>query len=389
MKALFIVAAAWLSGVLCSEAIARPAGGAAFAAAIDRGEHRAVLAAARASGALPKRIERLAIVVPADGRPVLAWHEALAGRIEVAKCRNVACNGPLAAIALATPPRAGAGLAMALGANGHPVLSYRVDDDQSMRVTSCQTADCRLASHATLDDDGVHGDHSAIVVPADGRPRISYHDASRATIELARCDDAACSSASIVALDWYLAGPHSAVGVDADGRTAIAFQDEHGALLYARCEDADCSGAVSIRMVDGSAAGAGHQPSLRFAPDGLPVMSYLAGAPRRVTFARCTDPACDDALVTEIDQMGADEIGVDSPSLAIAANGLPLIAYRRTDGGLRLATCSDPGCAEGARRELAGARAGAPGTAVAVAADGSVLVAHVDPAGGVQVHRLR
>lgn len=343
----------------------------------------------RQGGGVPgARIERLAIAVPPSGRPVLAYREPVSGEVHVATCRNPRCTGPLTIRALAGLPPAGAGLAMAIGADGHPLLSYRIEADGSLGLTRCESADCSIASHLVLDAGSRIGEHTAIAVAADGRPTVSYHDPASARMRIASCRDPRCSDASLVAIDWHLGGPHSAVAVGADGMPGVAFQDEQGALLYARCSPADCSGPIAIQMVDGSAAGAGHEPTLRIAADGRPAMSYLASAPRKVTFARCADAACTQASVTEIDAMGPDDIGLDSPAFAFAPSGLPLIAYRRTDGGVLLADCRDPGCAEGARRTVKGAHAGAPGIALAIGSDGRALIAYVDDSSGVAELRV-
>jgi hypothetical protein len=334
-----------------------------------------------------QRIKRLAMLIPADGLPVIGWHDAMSGTINIAKCRNTQCAGPLPTVVLVGLPRAGTGLAMAIGSNGHPVLSYRNEVDMSLQATVCQNADCSTASHSSLLDNRRIGADTSIAVPPDGRPLISFPDLSSASIAVARCADRACSSAQTQVIDWYAAGPDSSIAIGPDQLPGLAFQDQQGALLFARCGALDCSIVTSIHVVDGSAAGAGHEPTLRFAPDGMPVMSYLSGAPRRITFARCDDPSCEASVVTEIDQMGPDGIGVDSPSLALGLDGLPRIAYRRGGAELRLTECHDPACEAGARRVVRGARPGAPGTALAQAADGRLLVAFID--GTVQVRVVR
>jgi hypothetical protein len=320
------------------------------------------------------QVEHLSLVVPADGRPVLAYFDAVARQVLVGKCRNPVCAGNISFNPVPGLHDAGAGLAMAIGANGHPVLSYQRGADMSLRVSTCQTADCAIAIHATIDDGGFLAAHTSIAVGADGRPLISYYDASSLNIRVARCADTICNEASVVVLDWYAAGPHSAAGIDPDGRPVIAFQDWFGAFLYARCDAPDCSAEISIHMVDGSAAGAGYEPTLRFAPDGMPAMSYMSG--QWVTFARCTDAACSDAVVTSIEGFGRDGERVTSPSLALA-DGRPLISYRRSDGELKLAVCSDSECEAGSLRR-GKQRASDPGTAIAVNATGAVLVAYVD-----------
>lgn len=334
------------------------------------------------------RIERPAIAVPPSGRPVLAYREPVSGEVHVATCRNTRCTGPFNTRALAGLPPAGEGLAMAIGDNGHPVLSYRIEANAALGMTICESADCSIAIHMTLDDATQVGQHTSIAVAPDGRPTVSYHDEADARIRVASCSDARCSSATLTTLDWYLAGPHSSVAIGTDGFAGVAFQDEQGALLLARCSTADCSSTISINMVDGSSAGAGFEPTVHFGADGRPALSYLASAPRKVTFAHCADAACAQAAVTEIDAMGPDDIALDSPAFVFGSNGQPVVAYRRGDARLMLAECGDPGCTDGNRRAIKGAHAGTPGIAIAIGSDGRPLVAYVDDSSGAAELRV-
>ena len=72
--------------------------------------------------------------VPADGRPVLAFYEPIRGEVIVAKCANARCEGRLSGRAVSGPGRFGAGLALAIGANGQPLLSYQDVSARTLRV---------------------------------------------------------------------------------------------------------------------------------------------------------------------------------------------------------------------------------------------------------------
>jgi len=333
-----------------------------------------------------KLIDRVSLAVPADGRPVVAYYEAQRGEIHIAKCRNPRCNGPLGVTRLAGVSQAGAGLAMTLGANGHPLLSYQHEPSQSLQLTACSTADCSQARHAVVDADGAVGQYTSIAQHGDGRVLISYHDAAAPGIRVASCADAACTAPTITRIDWYAAGPHSVVAISPDGTSALAFQDEHGALNYARCDAVDCSGTLQVNMVDGGAAGVGEQPTLRFDAAQRPVLGYRASAGRRIGYAHCRDLACSDVAVRDIDGEGRDGSRVDSPSLTLTVAGLPVLAYRRSTGDLMIAACTDVECNAAKPTAIAGVHAGAPGIAAARGPDGSLLVAYVHSgSGGEQV----
>ena len=100
-----------------------------------------------------------------------------------------------------------------------------------------------------------------------------------------------------------------------------------------------------------------------------------------MVFGYCADVGCTQPLVTEIAAMGNDGIGVDSPALAVR-NGLPLIAYRRSDAGLVVVACSSVDCEAGSRHPLPRVNANEPGLALALDASGKALLAHVESANG-------
>ena len=63
--------------------------------------------------------------------------------------------------------------------------------------------------------------------------------------------------------------------------------------------------------------------------------------------------------------------------MALSAGGLPRLAYRRSNGELMFVACDEPGCDTAEPSAIRHVHAAAPGTAAALGADGSLLVAYV------------
>ena len=121
------------------------------------------------------------------------------------------------------------------------------------------------------------------------------------------------------------------------------------ALKVAKCNDAACAGGdETITTVDDPANSVGLYTSLAIGADGLPVISYRDNTAGRLKVAKCNDAACagGDETITTVDDP-ANSVGFYT-SLAIGADGLPVISYRdNTAGSLKVAKCNDAACAGG------------------------------------------
>lgn len=145
---------------------------------------------------------------------------------------------------------------------------------------------------------------------------------------------------------------------------------------------ADASAAVVVENAD--------QPWLRIGADGRAVVAYRhrppGSASSQLRLARCDDDACSAVTTVTLDASG--DVGY-RPSLAIAPDGRPVVSYLDlTNGDLKVAFCADPGCSAVSTVVLdpevgISSQPEAGRTALAVGADGFVLVAYTDLEPGV------
>ena len=100
-----------------------------------------------------------------------------------------------------------------------------------------------------------------------------------------------------------------------------------------------------VTTVDDPANSVGRYTSLAIGADGLPVISYRDDTFKSLKVAKCNDAACagGDETITTVDDP-ANSVG-NYTSLAVSADGLPVVSYRDdTVGSLKVAKCRNPSC---------------------------------------------
>jgi hypothetical protein len=163
--------------------------------------------------------------------------------------------------------------------------------------------------------------------------------------------------------------------IGADGLGIAAYGTGAG-LRILHCSDRDCASATRTTL-----APRGTSPSLAIGADGLPIMSYYDSAAKDLEVAHCSNLACTAATTSTLDSAG--DVGDHS---AISAGSVPWVVYEDTTrGGLKLATCHNPVCNPVGRPPeqppidaLALPNAAEP--AIALAPDGALVVTYLDAA---------
>lgn len=275
---------------------------------------------------------------------------------------------------------------IAMGADGLPVISYYDSTADTLKVAKCVNAACTGASLVSVVDDPVNivGTHTSIAVASDGLPVISYRDVSANALKVAKCANAACTgSATISTVDdpTNFVGFDSNIAIGSDGLPVIAYRDTTARTVkVAKCSNAACTGAATITIVDDPANNVGTSASMAIGADGLPVISYRDDTAQSLKVAKCANPACTgSATITTVDDP-ANNVGAFT-SIAIGTDQLPAISYRdTTDGAFRVAKCSDAACAAAATITVIVDLSNdyGFGTALAIGVDGLPAIAYLD-----------
>jgi succinyl-CoA synthetase alpha subunit len=83
-----------------------------------------------------------AIAIGADSLPVISYYDATNGDLKVAKCVNAACTGSATITTVDRGGNVGFYIAMAIGTDGLPVMSYSDVTNNDLKVLKCSNAAC-------------------------------------------------------------------------------------------------------------------------------------------------------------------------------------------------------------------------------------------------------
>lgn len=337
--------------------------------------------------------EATSIAIGADGLPIIAYRDVTALALKVAKCANAACIGASTVTTVDDPANdVGRYPSIAIGADGLPVVSYYDNTAETLKVAHCANADCTGAATITTVHDPANdvGAYAAIAIGVDGLPVISYYDATASTLQAAKCNDAACAGpATITTIDdppVNAVGLWTSIAIGVDGLPVISYRDfSAGALKVAQCSNSACTGTATTTTVDDPDHIVGADSDIAIGADGNPVISYWDQTAAALRVAKCVDAACSSpAIVTLVDDR-ANSVGYYT-SIAVGTDGMPVVSYLDgTAGALMVARCANPACTGAATITTVDNPPTSVGlfTSVAIGADGLPVVSYFDTSAGL------
>jgi hypothetical protein len=315
------------------------------------------------------------IAIGSDGHPVIAYRDETNSALKAAWCANSACTQ---SILTTVDPGGNVGefTSIAIGNDGLPVIAYYDRTNGNLKVAKCANAACTgSATLSTVDSSGDVGQYTAIAVPADGLPLIAYRDVTNTALKFARCGNAACTgSATLRTLDAAgNKGEFNAIAIAPDGFAFISYVDVgQQQARIAKCGSADCA-AVSHLAIDTLLAGVGHQTSVAFTSFGEPLISYRNAGANRLRVAGCAAADCS----TTIFMTDADIDGRFS-SMAMGEDQVPVIASSGAFLGVRLTRCGNPICSSGNQSRPADAQITRTHTRLAIGHDHLPVIVYTD-----------
>ncbi len=124
------------------------------------------------------------LIIAADGRPVVLH---AIGTARMTFCANAGCT----AWTTRPVPDAVGGLSLALGSDGAPIYSS-IDATGGLAITKCADAGCTAAAVTTVDSAGLVGYFSSIAIGVDGLPVISHFDLINGDLRVTKCNSRNC-----------------------------------------------------------------------------------------------------------------------------------------------------------------------------------------------------
>jgi hypothetical protein len=294
--------------------------------------------------------DHVAIALGTDGLPLISYYDESNGNLKVAHCEDAACTSASTAM-LDNGGTVGRWTSVAIGADGLGLISYYDEENGDLKVAHCADVACTAASHATTIDAGADvGAYTSIALGADGRGLITYQDVLNGNLKVAHCDDVACTSAATATVDSSAGvGAYAAVTIGADGLGAIAYRDSaNQQVMAAHCDDLPCT-SVTSTPVAATGNAANDAISIAVGADNLPVISFYGGSADQLVVAHCGDTLCQSATTVTVDDSSAN-IGLNT-SITIGVDGQPFISYfDEANLQLMVAHCSNPFCLPNFRR---------------------------------------
>jgi hypothetical protein len=235
--------------------------------------------------------EFVAVAVPADDRPLIAYLKNASAEIHLARCADPECRAITSARVDSNPDRSlPVSIELRLAPDGAPILGYAFANGVA-RIGRCSDLDCSKPTVTTVGTGGIETDTAALGIGQDGVPVLAFY--SDGSLRVARCDDTTCGSVSSVQVDQATATWWTPIGVgfSAEGNPVIAyFSPTNRDTKLARCHDSACTSADLIALGASDANGADDHTGVAFLPDGTPVFIYSREPSLYAEV--CTDPRC-------------------------------------------------------------------------------------------------
>ncbi len=293
------------------------------------------------------------IVIGADGFPIISYEDRVDYDLKVVKCGNAACSADNLITRVDTGPAGYTGTisSIAMGSDGLPIISYTALSGNLIKVVKCGNSSCS-ADNVFADIDTGWLQYLSITIGADGLPIISYsvEVTSGKGIRVAKCGNLSCSENTIkTTVDKMTSGAayglHNSIAIGTDGLPVISYLDmtyfPDYDLRVLKCGNAACSANNTITVVDGPHS-VGMWNSIAIGADGLPIVSYQdTSIPYDLKVVKCGNASCSANNIVGF--IGIGNHGAFS-SIAIGFDGLPVIAY--DSGKLTVAKCADAACSQ-------------------------------------------
>ena len=286
--------------------------------------------------------EDTSIAIRPNGLPVVVYRDVAGQALKLFDCTNETCSAGVARILDDTVNVSARNTSMVLRADGRPFIAYHETPGFTLRAYDCANVSCSSGLVRTLTGGFSRG--SAVQIRADGRPMIALGGSAGAgvRVRLFDCVDVDCSAATVrTPPSGAFAGP-VALLIRNSGRPLIATTGIEGSLQMSDCADAICSTNVQTVLTTGRTS---ETVDMKLRSNGFPLIAYgniLAADQSDLRLFDCANSSCSAGSIRTIVSNG--DFGTDV-ALALRSDGRPVIAYYDAfNDDLRLRICANPEC---------------------------------------------
>ncbi|MBI3638485.1 hypothetical protein HY227_01960 [Candidatus Wolfebacteria bacterium] len=296
------------------------------------------------------------IIIGIDGLPIIVYSKYINDNqkdLKIAHCNDIKCssfsiNGPLDA---ATSVSTYTDIDIAIGKDGLPIIAYSVSSapaSSTIKVVSCANYSCSSTSSIYSIGAGFPTIAISMVIGNDGYPVITYNS-NLSDLKLVHCTSINCSTYdSPLTLD--AGGSSPSISIGSDGFPIIAYYYFNSAdFRVFHCTNINCSANDGPQNIV-TTGNSGQSPSITIGSDGLPIISWYRAYNTNLYVTHCGNVGCSAGNTNTAIE---DVTGINSKnsSIAIGANGLPVVAYLynwfSNNNYLKFLYCGNTDCSSG------------------------------------------
>jgi len=224
-----------------------------------------------------------------------------------------------------------------IGSDGFPIIAF--DDNPDIKAIHCTNVTCDPSispadSITTVVTGNIAGGNRfGLTIGGDGNPVVVNRTNPGNNLLLTHCTNVTCTSTTSEILDGPIVGTPT-ITTASDGFPIIAYSTDNAFpivdMKIIHCTNEDCTSRTAPNIFD--TVNNPFHFTIAIGSDNNPVISYSDGFPANDFFVtHCNTNSCDDVRTTTtlVDVVG--ENAGDLNSIAIGADGNPIIAYRHTD----------------------------------------------------------
>jgi hypothetical protein len=284
------------------------------------------------------------LVLSNNGNPAVSYLDLTNGKLKILRCGNAMCtSGNTTASISSVSGVTGYFSSLKLDANNLPVVSFYNLTNGDLNIVRCGNASCTSSNTVVVPDAASQvGMYTSLRLDANNNPIVSYYDASNGDLKVLHCGSTTCNPNSVVVGDSTAnVGQYSSIKLDSMGKPVVSYWDQtNGDLKLLHCGNANCTAGNSITKPD-VIGNTGWDTSLQIDSIGNPVMSYFSNTDGAMKLLHCSNANCSGVNIAQ----KPDILSRRLTSMALDAAGNSVIASSgQADQGLRIVHCGDATC---------------------------------------------
>ena len=295
----------------------------------------------------------MSIIIGSDGRPFIAYFTGPSSSVTLrgAKCAEIDCSDLTVGSYTSLTSGNYFGLSMIEGPEGFPLIIY--SSSSNIFYRRCLNVSCSSGANVTLAITVPSGSpYNAIAIGANGLPVIAYrHNSSPNKVRMAVCSDISCDNSHITegidvaSFASDQAGDVLSMTIGNDGFPVVTYlrgpAGGNQFLSITHCATVDCTGSGETNIKTSNTGTPGFSQGVTIGTDGRPIFfgAFYTGVNNVPRVIKCLDIDC--GAIN--DEYQVDSVSANAQAIAVGSDGLPILAYTASNQ-LKVLHCGSENC---------------------------------------------